>query len=126
MTKTEHYQLNKPEASDPVRVADFNQNADIIDTVLANVAGRKRVVVGSYIGDNTGKHTIPLEFTPRFVLVMSRLNDKAYLTIATPELGGCIGSSSFGLSDSRCVENGFYIAGNANYSKEGNYYLAVE
>ena len=126
MTKTMNYNLNKPEADDPLRLADFNQNADIIDTALGVLTGRARVVVGSYIGDNTGKHTIPLEFTPRFVLVMSQLNDKPYLTVATPEFGGCIGSSSFGLSDSRCVENGFYIAGNANYSKEGNYYLAVE
>ena len=126
MEKTTHYQLNKPESGDPVRIADFNGNADIIDGALGALTGRSRVVVGSYIGDNTSKHTIPLEITPRFVLVVSKLNDKPYLTIATPEIGVYFSGSSFIISESRCVENGFYISGNSNYSSAGNYYLAVE
>ena len=126
MTETVNFKLNKPESTDPIRVADFNANADIIDTALGVLTGRAKVVTGSYIGDNTSKHTIPLEITPRFVLVVSKLNDKPFLTIATPEIGVYFSGSSFIISESRCVENGFYISGNANYSMEGNYYLAVE
>ena len=125
MTETVNYNLNKPEASDPLRLADFNENADIIDAALGVLTGRAKVVTGSYIGDNTSFHTIPLEFTPRFVLVVSKLNDKPYLTIATPEIGVYFSGSSFTISESRCVEGGVYISGNSNYSSVGNYYLAV-
>ena len=37
MEKTTYYQLNKPEAADPLRVADFNENADKIDAALKQV-----------------------------------------------------------------------------------------
>lgn len=35
MTKTQHYELKKPEITDPLRVADFNENSDLIDAALA-------------------------------------------------------------------------------------------
>ena len=126
MTETVNFKLNKPESTDPIRVADFNANADIIDVALGALTGRSRVVVGSYTGDNTAKHTVPLGFTPKFFLVVSKLNDKPYLTIATPEIGVYFSGSSFTISESRCVEGGVYISGNSNYSSVGNYYLAVE
>ena len=34
MTKTQNYNLNKPEVTDPLRLADFNENADKIDAAL--------------------------------------------------------------------------------------------
>ena len=34
MKKTEHYQLNKPEATDAVNIGDLNTNMDKVDTVL--------------------------------------------------------------------------------------------
>ena len=37
MEKTTYYQLNKPEAADPLRLADFNENADKIDGLLKQV-----------------------------------------------------------------------------------------
>lgn len=126
MQKTVNYNLNKPEAADPLRLADFNQNADIIDTALGALNGRTKMVAGSFIGDDTSGYTLPLAFTPRFALIVSKMNNNPFLTIATPEFAIYRNNSSFSISTSRCVENGVYIAGNANNSKEGNYYLAVE
>ena len=34
MTRTNNYNLKKPEPNDPLRVADFNENADILDGLL--------------------------------------------------------------------------------------------
>ena len=65
MTKTEHYNLNKPEATDPLRLADFNQNADIIDTALAVMP---RVAAGTYTGNGAANQTIDVGFTPKAVI----------------------------------------------------------
>lgn len=35
MTKTQNYNLNKPETTDPMRLADFNENSEILDAALA-------------------------------------------------------------------------------------------
>ena len=126
MTKTANYNLNKPEATDPLRLADFNGNADIIDAALGMLNGRAKVVAGSFIGDGNGGYTLPLDFTPRFAMILSRLNSRPYLTIATPGEGFYHDTNSFSFGNSRCVEGGVYIASNANNSREGNYYLAVE
>ena len=37
MQKTANYNLKKPESTDPLRVADFNENADIIDAALSSL-----------------------------------------------------------------------------------------
>ena len=63
MTKTQYYNLNKPEATDPIRLADFNENADIIDGLLKSQAdglaavntaisskGNCRIAWGTYTG----------------------------------------------------------------------------
>ena len=39
MTKTNNYNLKKPEPTDPLRVADFNENADLIDAALGALTG---------------------------------------------------------------------------------------
>ena len=182
MEKTTYYQLNKPEAADPLRVADFNENADKIDgllkqvddnsvtrsaqvrseaanalaayktsndaavaavntavgtkaeqsavdalnTAVANVAGRRRVVAGSFVGPGTSSYTLPLDFTPSFVLIVSKMNNKPFLNFATPVIGVYFDGSTFIICPSKCVENGVYISGNASNSPDGNYYLAVE
>lgn len=41
MTYTTNYNLKKPEATDPVDIGDLNDNADIIDAILAELAKRK-------------------------------------------------------------------------------------
>ena len=70
MTKTQNYNLNKPEAGDPLRLADFNQNADIIDGALSKCAN---IAVGSYIGDGTygqdNPKTLTFEFKPTVVWI---------------------------------------------------------
>ena len=85
MTKTEHYQLNKPEATDPVRVADFNANADIIDGALAGKAeqsavaalqsavngkGNCRIMWGSYTGNGTCGSSNPVTLNTSFYPVV--------------------------------------------------------
>ena len=126
LQKTQNYNLNKPEVTDPLRLADFNQNADILDAALGALVGRSRVVVGSFIGDNTSKRTQNLGFTPQFILILSKYNGKPYLTVATANIGVVLTDSGFFADDSRCVEGGVYICTTGNNSKDGNYYLAVE
>ena len=86
MTKTQNYNLNKPEATDPLRLADFNQNADIIDAALKNQAndlavlsttvaskGNCKIAVGSYVGTNKYGSANPTKlevgFAPKLVLI---------------------------------------------------------
>ena len=72
MTKTQHYNLNKPEATDPIRVADFNGNADIIDTALAGCA---RVECGTYTGTHTygsdKPNTLIFGIQPKIVFIFT-------------------------------------------------------
>ena len=68
MLKTENYQLNKPEPADPLRLADFNENADIIDAALGAVPN---IATGTYTGDGTANRTINLGFTPKAIFVCS-------------------------------------------------------
>ena len=72
MTKTQNYNLNKPEASDPLRLADFNGNADAIDAALAGCA---RVECGTYNG--VGKYgegnpcTLTFGIQPKIVFIFT-------------------------------------------------------
>ena len=76
MLKTEHYQLNKPEVTDPLRLADFNANADIIDGALAAMAasvrgkGNCRIAFGSYVGTGTYGATRPVTLDVGFCPVL--------------------------------------------------------
>ena len=82
MTKTVNYKLNKPEPTDPVHLADLNENADIIDAALkaatdaaiAAAAGSAKVAWGSYVGDgisgNRGNSTsITAPFEAKLLIV---------------------------------------------------------
>ena len=82
MTKTEHYNLNKPEAGDPLRLADFNANSDIIDGALSNLntalgqMAVPKIAVGSYTGDGTtAGMEITVGFAPKMVLVWCNWSD---------------------------------------------------
>lgn len=70
MTKTQNYHLNKPEPNDPLRVEDFNENADIIDGLLA---GGVKIQTGTYTGTggygSGNKNTLTLDFPPKFLMV---------------------------------------------------------
>ena len=74
MTKTANYNLNKPEATDPLRLADFNENADILDGALKNLSmAAPKIAVGSYVGTDTSGSSNPnrltFDFAPKALFV---------------------------------------------------------
>ena len=77
MQKTSNFNLNKPEAADPMRLEDFNQNADLIDAALANLtAAVPKIAVGTYTGDgSTTAKTIDVGFAPKMVFVWANWKD---------------------------------------------------
>ena len=103
MTKTEHYQLNQGDATDPVRREDFNADNARIDVALETVkreaaAGRQaldeavtalvaglgkggtnaRIAWGSYTGDGTYGESNPItltcDFKPMAVFIQTSHN----------------------------------------------------
>ena len=101
MQKTANYNLNKPEAGDPIRVADFNANADIIDTALAGKAnaadltalgqtvsalmqgGVGRAAWGSYVGDDTYGKNNPVKLEVGFKPVLAIVSCDDYMEETT-------------------------------------------
>ena len=79
MQKTANYQLNQWVKSDRIQMEDFNSdNAKIdaalkanADAVAAVQTAVPKIVFGTYIGDGTATRTIPLDFTPKAVLVIT-------------------------------------------------------
>ena len=60
-TYTSHYNLKKPATSDKIRIADFNGNADTIDTTMydnATLIGKLKADVGIVENTNTATHNI--------------------------------------------------------------------
>ena len=112
MTKTNNYSLKKPEPNDPLRVADFNENADKIDEAIKAVAvsvgdkGNCRIATGSYVGtgkqgpDNPTKLTF--DFKPLWVMVGMSLDDKNISTATDPST---YWGSTF-IYPLRCAESG--------------------
>jgi len=93
MTKTENFNLNKPEAADPMRVEDFNHNADLIDAALSGCA---RVECGTYKGTGTYGEANPSTLTfgiqPKIVFVF---NASQYGAMAnTAYTGSAMGDSN--------------------------------
>ena len=130
MTKTANYKLNKPESTDPIRVTDFNANADIIDGVLKNLSA-ERVVVGSYTGDGTAERIIDLPFTPKVVVLFTRFGHSTVyeqLYVLTNEFRFSISNSFTGfstLSAGDFLENGLKVGGTeTNYKDKVNHYIA--
>ena len=60
MEKTQYYNLNKPEVTDPLRVEDFNENADLIDAAIKAV---EQAVAGAYGPNNLPWVTGVLDLT---------------------------------------------------------------
>ena len=130
MTKTQNYNLNKPEATDPLRLADFNGNADIIDGALASLSA-DHVYVGSYVGDGTAERIIDLPFTPKVVFLFLRFgNNGAYTNayILSDSLqfyfssDGSIGFATG--SGYELLENGLKLkSSSANYKDMANHYI---
>lgn len=93
MEKTANFNLNKPEVTDPMRLADFNQNSDIIDAALANLntaVGSKaeqsavtalttavpKIAVGTYTGDTTiTGMAVDVGFAPKMVFIWANWCD---------------------------------------------------
>ena len=75
-TKTEHYQLNQWEPSDPFLRTDFNEDNAKLDAVLAAhdtaLAAKCEVVLGSYTGDGASSRTITLGFQPKAVYLCTQ------------------------------------------------------
>ena len=132
MTKTQNYNLNKPEATDPLRLADFNQNSDILDAALKNLSA-ERVITGSYTGDGASERIIDLPFTPKVVFLFLRFgNNGAYTNvyILTDSLqfyfssDGSIGFATG--SGYELLENGLKLkSSSANYKDMTNHYIAI-
>ena len=133
MTKTQNYNLNKPEVTDPLRVEDFNANADIIDAALNSLntaVGSKAeqsalaelIVTGTYEGavssSSTGKQTVTLGFQPRFLFIRnadykgsSSIGDDwtpKYLAFATPKHGHYVNGGTKVVS---ITSTGFTVGG---------------
>ena len=103
MTKTMNYNLNKPEATDPLRLADFNQNSDILDAALAGCA---RVECGTYVGTGThgpnNKNTLTFGIQPKIVFIFKTIEygsmaDTAYTgsTLGTDNVVFYYGGSKY-------------------------------
>ena len=74
MQKTANYNLNKPEATDPLRLADFNENADILDGALKNLSmAVPKIAVGSYVGTGTwgadSPNSLTFDFVPKLIAI---------------------------------------------------------
>jgi len=74
MNYTETLKLNKPGAADPMRLEDFNHNADLIDAALTEIP---KIAVGTYTGDgSTDTPTmVDVGFAPKMVLVWCNWSD---------------------------------------------------
>ena len=77
MNKTANFQLTQWEKTDRIMMEDFNRDNAAIDAALksnaeaitAVQAAVPKIVFGTYIGDGADSRTIPLDFTPKAVLV---------------------------------------------------------
>ena len=75
--QTPNYRLSRWDGEDRILHTEFNDNWDKIDAALksnaeaitAVQAAVPKIVFGTYIGDGADSRTIPLDFTPKAVLV---------------------------------------------------------
>ena len=112
MTKTQNYNLKKPEPTDPVQLADFNENADLIDAALVELSSRLKVEFGSYVGNGSfgpgTQNTLTFPFPPKVVIVVAD-------TQSTSHPGALFFAG-------QRYSNGFGSNGGSSY---GNYGLAL-
>ena len=106
MTQTPNFQLNQWSPEDYVRRTDFNtDNAKIDAALTAFSADKCSLIYGTYTGDDTANRIIPLERTPRAVLVM----EAGKYTFNVNTRGGLAfqGAPSSGVS---VAEGGFLVS----------------
>ena len=118
MKKTTHYQLNKPESGDPLRVADFNENADIIDGALARLETEK-LIFGSFVGDGQEERFVDMGCTPALVIFMSENPENILFCIVSAEFAyySYSGSSSrSNVTQTRVTQGGVTIRSGTNNS----------
>ena len=84
MLKTEHYQLNKPEVTDPLRLEDFNENVDLIDAALKSQAD-SLAAVNTALGTKAEQSTV--------AALQSAVNGKGNCKIA---MGSYTGTGTYG------------------------------
>ena len=65
--KTQNLQLHSWVADDPVKMSEFNENFEAIDSLLT------RIAVGSYVGTGTcgseNPNALTFDFAPKFLLI---------------------------------------------------------
>ena len=125
MQKTENYNLNLFESTDPVKHEDINTNTELIDTAINGVKEAfavKHFAVGTYAG-NDGTRTVALGFTPRLVLVCN--------TMAVANIGNKLGMAvTGGTYDTNAVTkgmisivtNGFKVVNDSGYAMNSSTY----
>ena len=93
MTKTTNYQLNQWTKSDRIMLDDFNADNQKLDAAIKAAHDSVRIVRGSYVGDGTTNRVVPLEFAPKFMILMGHIFDNSILAVLTAEVfaysGGC-------------------------------------
>lgn len=141
MTKTQNFNLLKPEPADPLRVEDFNENADIIDGVLNTLSTAvPRIVTGTYTGDRAVSRTISLGFTPKAMYLCAENGRTCLVSGNTTYLWGGLALAGCPLTMSggnalEIVEGGFKVTYDdysynnvglaTNVSAAKYYYIAI-
>jgi len=126
--KTEKYQFNMVEPSDPFSPDPLNQNMETLEQALDALSGRNdsadaqtaalaarvnkleqhRFVVGSYVGVGGMEQTIYVGFTPKCVII----GDQTSTMVVIPS-----GSDTTNIA--RIVTGGFYLPNTSNPLKTG-------
>lgn len=121
MQKTENYNLNLFESTDPVKHEDINTNTELIDSAINGVKEAfavKNFAIGTYAG-NDGTRTVALGFTPRLVLVC---NAYEYANIGNKIGMAVTGKAYASNSTISIVTNGFKVVNDSNYAMNSSTY----
>ena len=116
MEHTSNYELSKWAESDRILMEDFNMDHDKIDAALAAL-NLQHVYTGTYVGDYSSGRTIPLPFTPKFLIILGYYGSspEPVISFVTPESEAYVvkGNCTVSSDSISIVENGFSI--NLNY-----------
>ena len=111
MQKTENYNLNLFESTDPVKHEDINTNTEMIDAAIKGVKDAfpiKQFAFGSYAGSSSNQ-TINVGFTPKAVLVC--MNPPANPVYAVMAFEGKPFYYTTGKAGLAIATNGFTVTG---------------
>ena len=119
MQKTENYNLNLFESTDPVKHEDINTNTELIDTAINGVKEAfavKNFAIGTYAG-NDGTRTVTLGFTPKAVLIcntmaVASINNKIGMAVT----GSTYDANSATKGLISIVTNGFKVVNDSSYA----------